>query len=60
VILGARTLEQLDDNLGAAELHLSEKEAGLLTEVSAPIVADYPYGTAGVQQRARDLNVISR
>jgi aryl-alcohol dehydrogenase-like predicted oxidoreductase len=60
VILGARTLEQLDDNLGAAEMHLSEKETELLTEASAPIVSDYPYGTAGVQQRARDLNVISR
>jgi aryl-alcohol dehydrogenase-like predicted oxidoreductase len=56
VILGARTLEQLDDNLGAAELHLSEKETALLTEVSAPIVSDYPYGTPGVQQRARTVD----
>src|SRR4051812_21209075 len=32
VILGARTLEQLDDNLGAAGLHLSEKHTELLTE----------------------------
>lgn len=55
VILGARTLEQLDDNLGAAELHLSEEETALLTEVSAPIVSDYPYGAPGVQQRSRAL-----
>jgi aryl-alcohol dehydrogenase-like predicted oxidoreductase len=55
VILGARTLEQLDDNLGAAELHLSEKETGLLTDASSPIVSDYPYGTPGVQQRSRNL-----
>jgi hypothetical protein len=55
-----RTLEQLTDNLAVAELHLSEKETALPTEASAPIVADYPYGTAGVQQRARDLNVSSR
>lgn len=55
VILGARTVEQLDDNLGAADLHLSEKETALLTEVSAPIVADYPYGEGGVRQRAREL-----
>ena len=55
VILGARTVEQLDDNLGAAELHLSEKETDLLAEVSAPIVADYPYGEPGVRQRAREL-----
>jgi aryl-alcohol dehydrogenase-like predicted oxidoreductase len=55
VILGARTVGQLEDNLGAAGLHLSEKETGLLTEVSAPIVADYPYGEPGVSQRAREL-----
>ena len=55
VILGARTLEQLDDNLGAAGLHLSAKEAELLTEASTPLVADYPYGRPGVEQRAREL-----
>jgi aryl-alcohol dehydrogenase-like predicted oxidoreductase len=53
VILGARTLEQLDDNLGVAGLHLSERETALLDEVSAPEVADYPYGAAGVDQRSR-------
>ena len=55
VILGARTVEQLADNLGAAGLHLSEKEAELLTQVSAPIVSDYPYGAPGVSQRGRTL-----
>jgi aryl-alcohol dehydrogenase (NADP+) len=55
VILGARTVEQLSDNLGAAELHLSEKETALLTQASAPIVADYPYGAPGVAQRDRAL-----
>jgi aryl-alcohol dehydrogenase-like predicted oxidoreductase len=55
VILGARTVEQLEDNLGAADLHLSEKETTLLTETSTPIVADYPYGELGVAQRARSL-----
>lgn len=55
VILGARTVEQLAENLGAAGLHLSEKETALLTQVSAPIVADYPYGEEGVAQRARTL-----
>ncbi|GAA2616468.1 aldo/keto reductase [Dactylosporangium fulvum] len=55
VILGARTVEQLDDNLGAADLRLSEKETALLTEASTPIVADYPYGAPGVAQRARTL-----
>lgn len=55
VILGARTVQQLDDNLGAAGLHLSDAETELLTEASRPIVDDYPYGTGGVNQRARTL-----
>jgi aryl-alcohol dehydrogenase (NADP+) len=55
VILGARTLEQLDDNLAAADLHLSAKESAYLTEASTPLMADYPYGGPGVEQRSRDL-----
>lgn len=55
VILGARTVEQLEDNLGAAGLHLSEQETAELTEASAPIVSDYPYGVPGVAQRGRSL-----
>jgi aryl-alcohol dehydrogenase-like predicted oxidoreductase len=55
VILGARTVAQLDENLGAADLHLSDKETELLTEASAPLVADYPYGAPGIDQRSRDL-----
>lgn len=55
VILGARTVEQLDDNLGAADLHLSAEELGRLTEVSTPRADDYPYGAGGVQQRHRPL-----
>ncbi|OLF18050.1 aldo/keto reductase [Actinophytocola xanthii] len=55
VILGARTLEQLTDNLGAATLHLTEAETALLTEASAPAVADYPYGGPGVAQRGRQV-----
>lgn len=52
VILGARTIEQLDDNLAAAALHLSEDETELLDRASEPIVGDYPYGALGRQQRA--------
>ena len=55
VILGARTLQQLDDNLGAAGLHLSAEETALLDEASAPIVDDYPYGEPGVDQRDRAI-----
>lgn len=53
VILGARTLDQLDDNLGAAGLHLSDEDTARLEEASAPIVDDYPYGEQGVDQRGR-------
>jgi aryl-alcohol dehydrogenase (NADP+) len=55
VILGARDLGQLDDNLGAAGLHLSERETELLDQTSAPEVADYPYGGPGVDQRSRRI-----
>jgi aryl-alcohol dehydrogenase-like predicted oxidoreductase len=55
VILGARTLEQLDDNLGAAQLHLSAEETARLDQASTPIVDDYPYGQLGVSQRDRGL-----
>jgi aryl-alcohol dehydrogenase-like predicted oxidoreductase len=55
VILGARTLEQLEDNLGAAGLHLSAEETAGLDEASRPIVDDYPYGELGVGQRDRQL-----
>jgi aryl-alcohol dehydrogenase-like predicted oxidoreductase len=53
VILGARTLEQLEDNLGAAGLHLSPEETRSLDEASDPQAADYPYGTPGIDQRDR-------
>jgi aryl-alcohol dehydrogenase-like predicted oxidoreductase len=53
VILGARTLEQLDDNLRAAGLHLTAEETRILDEASAPLVSDYPYGGPGVAQRSR-------
>lgn len=55
VILGARTLEQLDDNLGAAELHLTPDETNRLDQVSDPAPADYPYGEPGVDQRSRRI-----
>lgn len=55
VILGARTVDQLDDSLGAAGLHLSEEQAARLDAASKPIVDDYPYGQGGVDQRDRSL-----
>ncbi|HEY8282288.1 MAG TPA: aldo/keto reductase [Leifsonia sp.] len=53
VILGARTVEQLTDNLGAAGVELSPEHRDALDAASAPRADDYPYGEAGVQQRHR-------
>jgi aryl-alcohol dehydrogenase-like predicted oxidoreductase len=55
-ILGARTLEQLETNLGAADLHLTTEETAALTEASELPSADYPYGEMGVAQRSRKLS----
>jgi aryl-alcohol dehydrogenase-like predicted oxidoreductase len=42
VILGVRTIKQLEDNLGAAELELSDAELHILSEASA-LAESYPY-----------------
>ena len=55
VILGARTVVQLTDNLGAVDLQLSSDELASLTTASAPRADDYPYGVGGVAQRNRNL-----
>jgi aryl-alcohol dehydrogenase-like predicted oxidoreductase len=55
VILGARTLEQLEDNLGAADLKLAEEDLARLDAASDPGAADYPYGGPGQEQRSRKL-----
>jgi aryl-alcohol dehydrogenase-like predicted oxidoreductase len=55
VILGCRSLEQLEDNLGAAELDLTETETAELDLASDPGAADYPYGIPGQEQRGRKL-----
>ena len=56
VILGARTLEQLDDNLAAADLHLTADETDKLNQASDPGAADYPYGGPGTEQRDRPIS----
>ena len=56
VILGARTVEQLDDNLAAADLHLTPEETEKLDQASDPHPADYPYGGPGVAQRSRPIS----
>ena len=55
VIIGARTTQQLEDNLAAAGLHLAPEETGRLDEASDPGAADYPYGGPGTEQRSRRL-----
>jgi aryl-alcohol dehydrogenase-like predicted oxidoreductase len=55
VILGCRTVEQLDDNLGAADLDLSDEEVEALNRASDPGAADYPYGQPGTDQRSRKI-----
>jgi aryl-alcohol dehydrogenase-like predicted oxidoreductase len=55
VILGARTVTQLDDNLAAAGLHLTDEETARLDAASDPAPADYPYGGPGVEQRGRRI-----
>jgi aryl-alcohol dehydrogenase-like predicted oxidoreductase len=55
VILGARALEQLRDNLGAAGLHLTDEETEALDAASDPGAADYPYGGPGSDQRSRKI-----
>jgi aryl-alcohol dehydrogenase (NADP+) len=54
-ILGARTTEQLEANLRAADLHLAPQETAELDAVSDPGAPDYPYGEMGAEQRSRSL-----
>lgn len=53
VILGARTVEQLEDNLGAADLDLTDAQRARLDEASTPRADIYPYGEQAIQQRHR-------
>src|ERR1700758_3453895 len=54
-ILGARTLDQLEANLRAADLRLTAAETAALDAASDPHPVDYPYGELGVDQRSRSL-----
>ncbi len=56
VILGARTLDQLNDNLAAGDMQLSADETRLLDEASEPGTPDYPYGEKGQTQRSRRIS----
>jgi aryl-alcohol dehydrogenase (NADP+) len=54
-ILGARTTDQLEANLRAAGLHLTEDETSTLDDASDLRPTDYPYGPLGLDQRSRAL-----
>ncbi|WP_238326180.1 aldo/keto reductase [Marinomonas sp. S3726] len=43
LLLGARTIGQLEDNLKSISLELERKEINTLTKVSAPGLPEYPY-----------------
>jgi aryl-alcohol dehydrogenase-like predicted oxidoreductase len=55
-IIGARTVAQLRENLGAVGLHLDAAATAVLDEVSAPTPGGYPYGAFGSGQRARSVD----
>ena len=54
-ILGARTIEQLQQNLAAVDLELDADQVATLTDASTPRTEVYPYGPQAVQQRHRAL-----
>jgi aryl-alcohol dehydrogenase-like predicted oxidoreductase len=54
-ILGARTLEQLDDNLASVEVDLTDEEQSALDKASDLHPTDYPYGDLALDQRSRVL-----
>jgi len=56
VILGARTVAQLVDNLGAGAVDLTPEETAALDTASDPTPSNYPYGAAGIEQRTRTLD----
>ena len=55
-ILGCRTMDQLETNLRAADLTLTEEENAALDRASDLHASDYPYGELGVDQRSRELS----
>lgn len=55
-IIGARTLDQLRENLAAERLSLTAAELEELDAVSAPVSRTWPYGPDGQAQRSRSLS----
>jgi aryl-alcohol dehydrogenase-like predicted oxidoreductase len=55
-IIGARTMNQLKDNLLAADLRLGAEATKRLNEISSNTPNDYPYGLFGMLQRRRYID----
>jgi aryl-alcohol dehydrogenase-like predicted oxidoreductase len=55
-VIGARTMEQLQDNLAAADLVLDADLTAKLSAISLPMPDDYPYGRFGELQRKRYID----
>ena len=56
IIVGARTVRQLEDNLSAVDVVLTAADLADLTAASDPQPAPWPYGAAGTAQRSRALD----
>ena len=56
VIIGARTVAQLADNLASVEVHLTDADLARLDIASDPEPSAWPYGAAGVEQRSRSTD----
>jgi aryl-alcohol dehydrogenase-like predicted oxidoreductase len=54
-IVGARSVAQLTDNLGAVDIELTDEQRTALDNVSRPTPGGYPYGGFGNGQRYRSL-----
>jgi aryl-alcohol dehydrogenase-like predicted oxidoreductase len=55
-VVGARTIKQLNEALGAVDITLNSDSTTLLEEVSAPVSGGYPYGAFGNGQRMRFID----
>ncbi|GAB3396210.1 aldo/keto reductase [Humibacter soli] len=55
IILGARTVAQVQENLSADDSLLAEEHRTMLDQASDPEASDYPYGHPGIEQRQRTI-----
>ena len=56
IILGARTVAQLEDNLASVDIRLDDEELAVLDAASDPEPSPWPYGAAGLEQRSRTID----